>query len=189
MAEQRFRWRFWLRSLHRDAGYLAVGLTLVYAISGLAVNHVADWDPSFKSYERVRAVSLPLPSDDAAAAAEVQKALGIAQAPRDVYRASATQLEIAFDKRSLHVDTQSGRVVDEGQEPRWFLRAANWLHLNRGKKAWRWFADSYACFLLFLAVSGMFMLAGRRGLVGRGGVLVAIGVAIPLTYLAVVGGP
>ena len=49
-------------SLHRDAGYLAVGLTIVYAVSGLAVNHVSDWDPSFKSYERVRTVATPLPT-------------------------------------------------------------------------------------------------------------------------------
>ena len=182
-------WRPWLRSLHRDAGYLAVGLTVVYALSGLAVNHIADWDPNFSSYERVRTVAVPLPPDDAAAARVVLAALGITQPPREIYRASATQLEIGLDKRSLHVDTHSGRVVDEGQEPRWFLRAANWLHLNRGKKAWRWFADGYALFLLFLAGSGIFMLPGRRGLVGRGGVLVLVGVALPLAYLALVGSP
>ena len=44
--------RPWIRAVHRDLGYLAVGLTLVYALSGLAVNHVSDWDPSFQSYER-----------------------------------------------------------------------------------------------------------------------------------------
>jgi hypothetical protein len=192
MAEQNrrgARWRPWLRALHRDAGYLAVGLTLVYAISGLAVNHVSDWDPSFKSYERTTSVALPLPADDAAAAGKVQAALGITARPRDVYRASPTQLEISFDKRSLHVDTATGRVVDEGQEPRFYLRAANWLHLNRGKKAWRWFADGYACFLIFLALSGLFMLPGRRGLMGRGAIFLAVGVAVPLGYLALVGGP
>ena len=28
--------------IHRDVGYLVVGLTLIYAISGIAVNHIDD---------------------------------------------------------------------------------------------------------------------------------------------------
>ena len=181
------RWRPWLRALHRDVGYLAVGLTIVYALSGLAVNHIADWDPNVKSYEHTQQGPLPLPAQDDDAAKQVLAALHVTDAPRDVYRASATQLEIAFDKRTVHVDTQTGRVVDEGQEPRLFLRTANWLHLNRGKKAWRWFADSYAVFLLYLALSGIFMLPGKRGIRGRGAVFVLVGVALPLAYLALAG--
>ena len=188
MAEMR-RWRSWLRALHRDAGYLVVGLTFVYALSGLAVNHIGQWDPSFKSYERVERAPLPLPADDRAAADAVRAALGITQPARDVYRASPTRLEVTLDKRTLHVDTATGSVIDEGQEPRFFLRVANWLHLNRGKHGWRLFADGYATFLLFLAASGMFMLPGRRGLRGRGAVLVGIGVALPIAYLVLAGGP
>lgn len=183
------RWRNWLRALHRDAGYLAVGLTVVYALSGLAVNHLADWDPNFVSYQREVNVPGPYPAGDEEAAARVLGALAITARPREVYRASPTQLEISFDKRSLHVDLASGRVVDEGQSPRFFLRVANWLHLNRGKKAWRVFADGYAVGLLFLAVSGMFMLPGRRGIRGRGALFVSVGVAMPVLYLVFSGGP
>jgi hypothetical protein len=63
------------------------------------------------------------------------------------------------------------------------LREFNFLHLNRGKKAWKYFADAYAVGLLFLAASGMFMLAGRKGLFGRGAFFVAAGVALPIVYL------
>jgi hypothetical protein len=183
------RVRAWLRALHRDAGYLAVGLTVVYALSGLAVNHIAAWDPNFKSYESVRELGGPLPADDRAATARVLGALGIAEAPRDVYRAAPDRLEITFDKRSLHVETATGRVVDEGQKPRFLLRAANWLHLNRGKKAWSYIADGYAVFLLFLATSGLFMLPGRRGILGRGAVLALVGAAVPILYVVLSGGP
>ena len=34
-----FKWRAWLRAFHRDIGYVAVGLTFIYALSGIAVNH------------------------------------------------------------------------------------------------------------------------------------------------------
>ena len=77
----------------------------------------------------------------------------------------------------------SGHVVDEEQKPRFFLRVANWLHLNRGKKAWTYFADAYAAGLLLLATSGIFMIPGRKGLIGRGAVFVAVGVAIPIVYI------
>ena len=90
-------------------------------------------------------------------------------------------------KRTLHANTATGRVVDEGQEPRFILRVANWLHLNRGKKAWTYVADAYAGGLLFLALSGMFMIAGKKGLLGRGAVLVGLGIMVPVLYVTFAG--
>lgn len=187
---KKLRIRKWLRALHRDFGYIAVGLTFIYALSGLAVNHIADWDPNFESFEREYVVSTPLPTDDDdKAAAIVQEHAGVQGEPVDVYRVTDELLEITFEDRTLHVTLTDGKVFEEGQEPRLFIRAANWLHLNRGKKAWTWFADGYAVVLLFLATSGIFMLPGRKGLVGRGAILVGLGIAIPLVYLSYVGSP
>lgn len=184
-GKKKLAWRPWLRALHRDVGYVAVGLTFVYALSGLAVNHITDWsdgDPSFRTYSRTVAVGR-LDGDDDAVAAELQRRFGITEAPREVYRASPEQLDVLFDRRSLHLDTVKGTVVDEGQEPRFVLRVANWLHLNRGKKAWTYAADAYAAALMLLATSGVFMIAGKKGLFGRGAVLVLVGVLIPVLYV------
>ncbi|MBW2511082.1 MAG: hypothetical protein JRE01_03510, partial [Deltaproteobacteria bacterium] len=41
-------WRHWNNALHRDIGFLCIGLTLVYAISGVAVNHISQWNPSYR---------------------------------------------------------------------------------------------------------------------------------------------
>ncbi|MEM9691022.1 MAG: hypothetical protein AAGA56_00620 [Myxococcota bacterium] len=41
--------------------------------------------------------------------------------------------------------------------------------------------------LLFLAVSGSLMLPGRKGLRGRGGVLIAIGAAVLNFYMTLSG--
>jgi hypothetical protein len=94
-----------------------------------------------------------------------------------------------FDRRTLHVTPSTGKVVEEGQSPRWFLRAANWLHLNRGKKAWTIVADAYAVILLYLAISGLFMIPGRKGLLGRGAVIALLGAAVPVIYVVWSGGP
>ncbi len=189
-GQKRLRLRPWLRALHRDLGYVAVGLTFVYALSGLAVNHLTDWpdgDPSFAAYQITHELG-PLggESDDAIARA-VASRLAVTGERRELYRASPEELEILFDKRTLHVNTATGRVVDEGQTPRFVLRAVNWLHLNRGKKAWTYVADAYAAGLLLLSTTGIFMIAGRKGIAGRGAVLVGLGVAIPVLYVHLAG--
>jgi uncharacterized protein len=186
-TRKRFQWRALLRAVHRDVGYTAVGLTFVYAVSGLAVNHIAAWDPNFTSSTATHELGGAIPDDDETARAQVLARLGIEETPREVYR-EGDSLEILFEHRTLHVTTATGHVVDEQQKPRFFVRAANWLHLNRGKKAWTYFADSYAVGLLFLATSGLFMLAGKKGLFGRGIFFVTAGIAIPLVYLALMRG-
>jgi hypothetical protein len=182
-------WRPWLRAMHRDIGYVAVGLTFVYALSGLDVNHITDWsdgDASFKTYSENREMG-PLHGEDQVVADELRRRLSIAEKPRELYRPVPDELEVIFDQRSLHVNTATGHVIDEGKKPRFILHVANWLHLNRGKKAWKSFADGYAAGLLLLASSGMFMIAGKKGLFGRGAILVGLGIAIPVVYVTLAG--
>ena len=37
-----------LRILHRDFGYFIVGMTVVYALSGIYLNHRHDFNPDYK---------------------------------------------------------------------------------------------------------------------------------------------
>ena len=183
------RLRPWLRALHRALGYLAVGLTVVYALSGIAVNHIADWDPNFDNYEAQHQLTLPLPASDAAIADQLLRELAVTAPPTEVYRSDSNEVSVLLEGRSFHVNTDTGAVLEDGQRERFLIRVANWLHLNRGKKAWTYIADGYAAFLLILATSGLFMIPGRKGLIGRGGLLVALGVAVPVLYVSLSGGP
>ncbi len=185
----RKRWRGWLRAIHRDFGYLAVGFTLIYALSGIAINHIADWDPNFHSQERSLTIA-PIPADasDDAAVALVIAATGTG-APDDVFRAG-DELRLGYsDGTAVTAIGDTGQVTVQARQPRFFLRVANWLHYNRGKKAWTYVADIYAVMLLYLAISGIFMIKGRLGLRWRGTILVGIGIAAPLTYVVLSGGP
>src|SRR5688572_26901874 len=158
----RRRWRAVLRSLHRDIGYLAVGLTFVYALSGLAINHIGQWDPNFKTVVETHELDKPLPEDEKAAGAQILAELGIDDEPREAYWETDGTYQIFFDSRTIVVDPKTLVAMDANEEPRFFLRVANWLHYNRGKSAWTYIADGYAIFLLFLATSGIFMLKGRK---------------------------
>jgi uncharacterized protein len=186
---RRIQWRAWLRALHRDFGYTSVGLTLIYALSGLAVNHIGDWDPSFVNYTTTHELGSVAAQSDEAIAKLAASRLGLRGNPRDIYRASETELDLTYERRTLHVNPQTGHIDEEGQKPRFFLRVANWLHLNRGKRAWRYMADAYAVVLLFLATGGLFMIGGKKGLAGRGAVFVLLGAAMPAAYVVLSGGP
>jgi len=67
------RWRAWLRAFHRDFGYLAIGFTVIYAISGIAQNHIEDWgEVSYRTYETTKTIAPiadELPDADAIACA------------------------------------------------------------------------------------------------------------------------
>jgi len=129
-----------------------------------------------------------LPVEDERLAEEVRQRLA-GQAPvREVYR-TGDAVEVVFDRRTLRVDTRTGRVDEDAQEPRFFLRVANWLHLNRGKRAWTIIADTYAGFLLLLSMTGLWMFPGRKGLIGRAGVVALAGALVPVLYVTLSGGP
>ena len=183
------RWRGWLRAIHRDLGYLAVGFTLIYALSGIAINHIKDWDPNFHSQERSLTIA-PIPADatDDAAVALVIAATGTGK-PDDVFRAG-DEIRLGYsDGTNVTAIGDTGQVTVQARQPRFFLRIANWLHYNRGKKAWTYVADIYAVMLLYLAISGIFMIKGRLGLKWRGTILVGAGVAVPVMYIVLSGGP
>ncbi len=182
------KWRRWLRALHRDAGFLAIGLTFVYAFSGLAVNHIADWDPNFRNIDDNRElpeqVAPPQEGEsDIQVARRVLHGLEIDEEIGDVYRPSSGELDITLEHLDVHVDFDDRRAFVSGQKERFLLRAANFLHLNRGKRAWTWIADGYAVLLLVLASSGLFMVKGRQGFLGRGGLIFVVGASIPVLYV------
>lgn len=185
---RRFSARAWLRAIHRDVGYFAVGLTFIYALSGLAVNHIADWDPNFVQIRKTHSVRGPWPDAPEEAARAVLARLSVAEPITDVYQ-EGDQLDIVLSERTFHLNRATSTVLEEGQKPRIFLRIANFLHLNRGKPAWKYVADAYAVFLLFLASSGLFMIKGRKGLLGRGAVIAIAGAAVPVLYVTLAGSP
>ena len=187
----RKRWRAWLRAVHRDVGYLAVGFTLIYALSGIAMNHIDDWDPNFHTSEITKKIT-PVPDgiSDAEAAKRVGEAAGLGDKAGkidDVYRAG-DEVRLTYASGSK-VTAIGDTVTIQARSNRFFFRVADWLHTTRGKAGWKYIADAYAALLLYLAISGIFMIKGKLGLRWRGAVLVTLGLAGPLGYIVLSGGP
>ncbi|MBI2213737.1 MAG: PepSY-associated TM helix domain-containing protein [Acidobacteria bacterium] len=178
-------WRKLNRAVHRDAGYFCAALTIVYAISGLAVNHVSDWNPNYK-IERVekRFTSIPITSREEMVAALVDR-LDLPGAPKSSFRSAPHLVDLFYDGWSVRADAQAGRATIERPRDRALLRDANFLHLNHPKGLWTWFADGYAILLALLAISGLFILRGRNGITGRGLWFSLAGLAVPVVFVVV----
>lgn len=170
-------------AVHRDLGYLVAGLTVAYAVSGIAVNHIEDWNPNYVLEQRVVEVGELAEGGAAEIAAVVAQRLAIAEAPTSVVRMSPGLLKVFYEGRALTVSLPAGRVVDERSRRRAVLYELNYLHLNSGKGVWTWVADVYAAGLLVLALTGIFIVPGRKGLGGRGRWLLAAGLLLPALYL------
>ncbi|HEX2686288.1 MAG TPA: PepSY-associated TM helix domain-containing protein [Kofleriaceae bacterium] len=182
------RWRAWLRAIHRDIGYLAVGFTVIYALSGIAMNHIDDWDPNFHASEITRTIT-PIPDElsDADAASRIALAAGLSGKIEDTYRAG-DEVRLTYANGSK-VTAIGDAITIQSRRDRLFFRVADWLHATRGKQAWKFIADLYAALLLYLAISGIFMIKGRLGLRWRGASLIALGLAAPIGYIVLSGGP
>ena len=180
------RWRAWLRAIHRDFGYLAIGFTVIYAVSGIAQNHIEDWgEVSYKTYEQTKQIT-PVADDapDDVAIKAVADAAGLG-APSGSFRAGdEVRLEYANGAKATAIGSE---LTIQGRERRAFIGAANWLHTARNKSGWGYVADTYALLLLYLAISGIFMIKGRLGLKWRGALLISIGVAVPITAVMLSG--
>lgn len=178
-------WRWWFHAIHRDAGYLCVGLTLIYAVSGIAVNHVADWNPNYaiaKVSANIGPVAHGAEVDDTVAQAVLGK-LALSPDYLTLFQPGPHQLRILRENHTIDVQLDTGAVAHEIITPRPLLYESNYLHLNHGKEWWTWIADVFAVALIVLAITGMFLLKGKNGILGRGLWLTAAGVALPLVYL------
>jgi hypothetical protein len=178
-----FRWRRWNNILHRDLGYICVALTIIYAISGIAVNHVRDWNPNYK-IERVERTFEPFPvADREAMVAQAVERLGLPGPPKESFRPDPATLQLFYEGWSVEVRALEGVAVEERVHDRLLLRDFNVLHLNQPKGLWTYAADLYAALLLLLAATGMFVLRGKTGLAGRGKWFVLGGLIVPVLFL------
>lgn len=164
-----------------------MGLTIIYAVSGIAVNHVSDWNPNYEIQRTTTPVGELPEGDLPGAASVVLKQFQVAEVPRSIVPAGPDKVQIFLENRTITVDVAKRQAVDERVSSRPLLYQMNFLHLNHGKGAWTWIADLYAVGLMVLAVTGLFIIVGRKGLMGRGMWWMLAGLVPPVAFLLLKG--
>lgn len=177
--------RKWSRILHRDIGYFFIGTTLIYGLSGIALNHMHDWNPNY--VVDVDRFQTEVPLEKNAAIVDNIKLLLKDVAPKAVYKKhyypQDDVLKIFLKGgSSVVVDLETGEGRAEYLKKRFAFYESNFLHYNP-HKWWMWFSDAFAVALILFAVTSFFMVKGKKGIRGRGGIYTALGIIIPLLFL------
>lgn len=174
-----------LRSWHRDIGYFVFGFTLIFSISGIAVNHIEDWNPNY-DISRVEKIvpSISKNIKEKKLLSLVKKNLNIQEGYKTLFWESPTKLKFFFkNELTIFIDLESKKVISEKITPRPIFFVFNQLHLNSIKGTWSFVSDLFAIGLIFLAISGLILVRGNKGFIGRGGIFTAIGILIPFLFL------
>ena len=176
-------WRKWFHTLHRELGYLFFGATIVYAVSGLYLNHRSSWSLAYDHVVRQKFEVAAPGRDKVYTSDEATTLLALAGVNGDYQGHDASragEVKILFQGGNATLNRDTGHLVVETHHPRPmpFVLTYIQLHCNPGAW-WTWFGDSYCAALIIMAFSGIFLLKGKLGLFGRGGLLVLIGIAVP----------
>lgn len=179
--------RKWSRIIHRDLSFFFSGVIIIYAISGFVLNHKKDFnsDYSIKTYDFNIEGNYPLLQDNFTK----DRVLNILQAYKEAdnytkhYFPDNESMKVFLKGgSSLVVDLTNGNALYEQVRMRPVISKFNWLHYNPNKW-WTVFSDIFALSLITITLTGLIMIRGKKGLWGRGGIELAIGIIIPLLFI------
>lgn len=178
--------RKWSRTIHRDLSFFFSGMLLIYAISGIVMNHRDTINPNFSIERKEYRITESLPGKQGMTKEKVLTLLAPLKEDKNYTKHYFPQPEVmkVFLKggSNLLVNVQTGEAVYESVTRRLLIGAMARLHYNPGQW-WTYFADIFAVGLILITLSGIVMLKGSKGLIGRGGIELVAGILIPLIFL------
>ena len=179
----KFKWRKWNRFIHRDFGYLFFGMTIIYSLSGIAINHVNDWNPNYIVDHTEFKVETPIILNENGIK-NILAEFDEAKNYRKYYTPNDNFVKVFIEDGTVTINRVTGEGVIEKTKPRYLFKPMNYLHYNP-VKYWTWFSDIFAGALIIIAVSGLFILKGRTGITRRGAWLTVLGILIPVIFLLI----
>lgn len=174
------------RVTHRDAGYLIAGMAIIYSLSGIALNHKHDWNPNYLVEQKHFTTDIRF-TRDASNEANVMSLLdelGEKKKYKTSYYPSGNNLTIFLVGGTVQVNTLTGQGYVEIISKRPLFYQVNFLHYNPGKW-WKWFSDIFCVALILVTVTGLFIIKGKNGITGRGAILTALGIILPLLFFLI----
>lgn len=174
------------RVTHRDLGYLIAGLTIIYAISGIALNHKNNWNPNYIFDNRTftSKVKVTRETIDREIVLDILKSIQLDPDFRTFYFPTGNKVTIFIDGGLVELNVATGEGVIQRISKRPFFYHINFLHYNPGKW-WKYFSDVFCLALIIVTVTGLFILKGKNGITGRGAILTIAGFILPLIFLLI----
>jgi len=182
-------WRKLNRWIHRELGFLFFGMSIIYGISGIALNHFVarHWNPGIVSRSESFTYQSPLTKADIdkGVVEDILELTGERKNYKQYYFPNDDHVMIYLKGGHIYLTLPTGELQVTRVRNRRVFKEMNYLHYNKPKRLWTWFSDLYALGLILLAISGLFLVKGKKGITGRGGIITAIGILIPLAFLVI----
>jgi len=166
-----------MRILHRDIGYFLTGITMVYALSGIFLTH-KDIFPSLS--EEKHSFYLPAGLQEVELEKRLQKDIGSCGATNTTEKGKTISFYVENGNGDYNVSNGLVRYRIYKTKP--VIRFLNQLHFNN-KRIWPYIADTFAGALIFLAVSGLIIVPGKKGFLSRGIWFMLPGFAMVLAFI------
>lgn len=155
----------------------------MYCISGIALNHVNEWNPDFEIQRRAVALDRSYTSVEITDERILEFALLVGENRPKVYDfPTRDHVKLYFDDATLLVDLSIGTGTFEQVRRRPLFYQTNVLHRN-SLKGWKWASDVFGALLIVITVTSWFMLKGKNGVIGRGKWFIAAGILPPVVAL------
>lgn len=156
-----------IRQLHRDIGFLTVGITIVFSISGIVLIYR---DTDVFRIEREYEQQLKPQLDKS----ELRDVLDI----RHIRFQEETDKTITFEQGIYN--KESGIAQYKLLEYPYIIGKLNFMHKAISREIMHWFATVYGILLLFLAISSFWMYKPNTRLFRRGIILSSIGIVLAI---------
>ncbi len=156
---------YYMRALHRDVGFLVVGITLIFCISGILLIF-RDTDLLKKERVIVRTLAPDMASADIGKALHIRDFKVLKQEGNVVYFENGT-----YDKIN-------GKTSFTSKTLPAFLSKLNTIHKTSSRNFIHWFTLLYGVALLFLAISSFWMYKAKTKMFKRGIVFASVGFVI-----------
>lgn len=156
---------YYMRALHRDIGFLFIGFTLIFCISGILLIFK---DTDFLKKERIveKTMSPNMVSSDLGKALHLKEFKVLKEESGIVYFNEGT-----YNKTTGHISYKSKELPS-------FLSKLTDIHKSSSKNIVHWFTLVYGITLLFLAISSFWMFKLKTKMFRRGIVFAFVGLVI-----------
>lgn len=171
--------------LHRDVGYFLSGLIIIYCISGLALNHVDDWNPDFVIVKQGITIPQRITRQEISEKNILEFNALVGERDYKLFDfPTNSQIKIYYDNATLQIDLVTQQGIYERLTRRPLIFESNILHRNN-VKGWKWAADVFAILLIVINITGLFILKRKNGLLGRGKWFVIAGMLPPILAIII----
>ena len=156
--------RKWNNLIHRDIGYFFFGLTIIYAISGIAMNHkvMKHWNPEYvienKNFQTKLDLNKSMITDEKILT--LLSEINEKKVFKKYYFPNNNTLKIFIKNGSIIINLKTNKGQLEKINKRPVFNQFDYLHYNPNIW-WTFFSDIYAVALIVLAITGLFVIRGK----------------------------